>query len=56
MQSVKKGELTWVVERRLLSRRLKVLQGAVARLENDKQGLEQHNMQLRGTLEQVSFP
>ncbi|XP_077191292.1 centrosome-associated protein CEP250 isoform X2 [Paroedura picta] len=53
-ESVKKeGELTWAIERRLLYRRLKLLQEAVARLENDKQGLEQHNIQLRGTLEQV---
>nr|XP_056701511.1 centrosome-associated protein CEP250 [Euleptes europaea] len=49
----KEGEPTWAIERRLLYRRLKLLQEAVARLENDKQGLEQHNIQLRGTLEQV---
>lgn len=54
MQAVRKeGELTWIAERRLLCKRLQLLQQAVARLENDKHGLKQHNMQLRGALEQV---
>lgn len=55
MQCVKQGELSWTVEGRPLYRRLKLLQEAVARLENDRLRLEQHNIQLRATLEQVSF-
>lgn len=53
MQCVKKGELSWTVEGRPLYRRLKLLQEAVAKLENDRLRLEQHNIQLRATLEQV---
>lgn len=51
----KDGKLPWIVEKELLCRRLKLLQQAVARLENENHGLEQHNTQLRGTLEQVRY-
>ncbi|XP_070601063.1 centrosome-associated protein CEP250 isoform X2 [Erythrolamprus reginae] len=49
----KEGELTWMTEKQLLHRRLQLLQQAVARLENDKHGLEKHNAQLRDTLQEV---
>ncbi|KAF7238995.1 hypothetical protein EYD10_14377 [Varanus komodoensis] len=52
-EALQKGKLTWVAERRCLYRRLQLLQQAVAKLENDKYGLEQHNTQLRDALEQV---
>ncbi|KAL7985443.1 hypothetical protein Chor_004013, partial [Crotalus horridus] len=51
----KEGQLTWMAEKRLLYRRLQLLQQAVARLENDKYGLEKHNAQLRDALQEVSF-
>ncbi|XP_025022925.1 centrosome-associated protein CEP250 [Python bivittatus] len=49
----KEGQLTWMAEKRLLYRRLQLLQQAVARLENDKHGLEKHNIQLRDALQEV---
>ncbi|XP_034270022.1 centrosome-associated protein CEP250 isoform X1 [Pantherophis guttatus] len=49
----KEGHLTWTAEKRLLCRRLQLLQQAVARLENDKHGLEKHNAQLRDALQEV---
>uniref|UniRef100_A0A8D0H7Q4 Uncharacterized protein n=1 Tax=Sphenodon punctatus TaxID=8508 RepID=A0A8D0H7Q4_SPHPU len=51
---MEKGEqMAWEAERKLLQQRLKLLQQAVARLENDKHGLEQRNTHLRATLAQV---
>lgn len=56
MQPLKEeGQLTWTAEKRFLCRRLQLLQQAVARLENDKHGLEKHNAQLRDALQEVSF-
>ncbi|XP_063153373.1 centrosome-associated protein CEP250 isoform X2 [Candoia aspera] len=51
--SKKEGQLIWMTEKRLLYRRLQLLQQAVARLENDKHGLEKHNTQLRDALQEV---
>ncbi|KAG8131908.1 hypothetical protein E2320_009795 [Naja naja] len=48
----KEGQLTWTAEKRLLYRPLQLLQQAVARLENDKHGLEKHNAQLRDALQE----
>uniref|UniRef100_A0A2D4HDN2 CEP250 coiled coil domain-containing protein n=3 Tax=Micrurus TaxID=8634 RepID=A0A2D4HDN2_MICLE len=49
----KEGQLTWAAEKQLLYRPLQLLQQAVARLENDKHGLEKHNAQLRDALQEV---
>ncbi|XP_074740603.1 centrosome-associated protein CEP250-like [Strix uralensis] len=54
LQAAAEGEqLSWLLEKRLLSQRLERLQQAVARLELEKKELKQLIAELRRTLEQV---
>ncbi|XP_053101259.1 centrosome-associated protein CEP250 isoform X3 [Hemicordylus capensis] len=53
-EGVRRDEgLIWLTNRRFLYKHLELLQQTVAKLENDKCGLKQHNTQLRDALEQV---
>ncbi|XP_069727756.1 centrosome-associated protein CEP250-like [Phaenicophaeus curvirostris] len=52
-QAAEHKQLSWLLEKRILSQQLEWLQRAVTRLEDEKTELKQHNAELCRTLEQV---